>query len=407
MNKIPFTLAIDTSCDETSASVVEGVVVLSNIQPSQMEYHKKYGGVVPSLAKLAHIDRIDNVVEEALNKAQKTIEEIDTISVTVGPGLAIALEIGIKKAKELAEKHLKPLVIVNHMEGHLLSGFAERNSKQDRNASIDDYFDNNNYPTLGVLVSGGHTEIILVKSPGVYEKIGETLDDSLGECFDKCGRMLGLGYPAGPLITEFAKEFRGSLKLETIKRNQSTLMKGKGEKGETYELPVPMASSKDLNMSFSGLKTAFKQLVNELNEKEISIQDEIKGETHGLGKQHITNLCIMLEATAYEQLVLKVNKAIQEFKPKEVWLGGGVVASARLRNVIRKAAKDIKVRFPFSKKLTTDNAAMIGIASNLHVIKLANEISIAPENKATLEENGIFSDPLDFSKIDRIPSLSL
>ncbi len=410
MKNTPITLAIDTSCDETSASVVSGAIVLSNIQPSQMEFHKKFGGVVPSLAKLAHIDRIDNVVNEALKRAGMTFDEIDTISVTYGPGLAIALEVGITKAKELAEKYNKPLVIVNHMEGHLLSGFAMRESKNtNNNLIINQYFNKYNYPALGVLISGGHTELILVTAPSEYEKIGETLDDSCGECLDKCGRMLGLGYPAGPIITEFAKKQDSKIDVDYINRNQSLIIRATDKEKTIYELPVPMANSNDLNMSFSGLKTAFKQLVNQISETEITIEDELNERSSDLSKNQVMNLCVVLEKACFEQIAIKLRKAIKEYEPKEIWLGGGVIASARLRAYLRKEAKRIKLRYPYSKKLTTDNAAMIGIASNLSVLQLINleNTKISKENSATLLDHGIFINPNDFSQIDRDPSLSL
>ncbi|MCA9381286.1 hypothetical protein KC678_03405 [Candidatus Dojkabacteria bacterium] len=412
MQKQPITLAIDTSCDETSASVVEGVKVLSNIQPSQMEYHKKYGGVVPSLAKLAHTERIDNVVKESLKQAQKTMDDINYVSVTYGPGLAIALEVGIKKAKDIAEKYKKQLMIINHMEGHLLSAFAQRNSDA---IETDNYLPQQ-FPAIGVLVSGGHTEFILVKGVGEYEKIGETLDDSCGECLDKCGRMLGLGYPAGPTISEFAKEQRKKVKIEKIRDNRSTLLRLNTGSG-SYELPIPMANSNNLNMSYSGLKTAFKQLVDKISEdkkvkkvKEGKLEANI--ETFDLEKEEIMNLCILLEATAYEQISIKLISALKKYSVKEVWLGGGVVASSRLRSAIRSTVKSfdkkILVKYPYSKKLTTDNAAMIGVAANINMLQLQKlQISLSPENKATLREHGIFIDSSDFSEIDRDPSLEL
>ncbi|MCA9386840.1 hypothetical protein KC669_02275 [Candidatus Dojkabacteria bacterium] len=419
MQKQPTTLAIDTSCDETSASVVEGVRVLSNIQPSQMEYHKKYGGVVPSLAKLAHTERIDNVVTEALKQAQKTIDDVDYISVTYGPGLAIALEVGINKAKELAKEFNKPIMIINHMEGHLLSSFAERNSMLEVNGhgrSVQCVEVANKCPSIGVLISGGHTEFVLVKQIGEYEKIGETLDDSCGECLDKCGRMLGLGYPAGPIISEFSKKQRKKVKIEKVKDNQSTLLR-LSSGTESYELPIPMANSNDLNMSYSGLKTAFKQLVDKIAEdkKVKKVKDgklEANIETFDLEKEEIMNLCVLLEATAYEQIAIKLKNALRKYSVKEVWLGGGVVASSRLRSVVRSTVKSfdesIEVRYPYSKKLTTDNAAMIGVAANINMLQLQKlQISLSPENKATLGEHGIFIDSSDFSEIDRDPSLEL
>ena len=392
------TLAIDTSCDETSASVVRSLTALSNIMPSQMEFHKKFGGVVPSLAKLAHQDRIDNVVNQALKKAGVKIEDLDVIAVTYGPGLAMALEIGVNKAKELALKYKKPLIAINHMEGHLLSSFVQNNSVK----KLETYNLKliTSFPALGVLVSGGHTELILVKDFGVYEKIGETLDDSCGEAYDKCGRILGLGYPAGPTISKFSKEHRDNVEITIFKRNLSTIVNVKNKQtGNIYQLPIAMANSGDLNFSYSGLKTAFKQLVEGMVNKKLTHQDEVAGVENSLSKDQILDLCVLIEAAALGQLTLKVQKAVKEYSPKEIWLGGGVVASARLRDLIRSICKEynIKLRFPYSNKLTGDNAVMIGVAANIKLASLPL-VSHSPEN-------GIFLK--DFQSIDREPSLSL
>ena len=400
------TLAIDTSCDETSVAVVKGLEILSNIQPSQMEYHKKYGGVVPNLAKLAHQEKIDSVVLESFKTAfpknkitkesdlTKLFEKIDYIGVTVGPGLAIALEVGIKKAKELASKYKKPLIPINHMEGHLLSGFAQR--KKYKNFEVLKNEDFINYPSIGVLVSGGHTEIILINGIGDYKLIGETLDDSLGECFDKCGRLMGLGYPAGPVISKFAHEHRKNFLCKVENRNRGSVMTGFNLKTNSkYDLPIPMSKTDNLEMSYSGLKTAFNQLVSSLSEAKITSSKKLDIEEQislGLSKDQIFDLCVLLEATAYEQLLIKVKSALVQYNPKEIWLGGGVVASRRLKQIFRDISKkrNFKLRIPFSRKLTTDNAGMIGVASNMRVS--SNNIAVFKEN---------------FEKIDRIPNLSL
>ncbi len=393
------TLAIDTSCDETSVAVIKGTTILSNVLPSQMGFHKKYGGVVPNLAKLAHQQRIDKVVVESMKRANVDFDKIDTIAVTIGPGLAMALEIGIQKAKDLAEKYNKPIVTVNHMEGHLLSSFAESKVLQNshnRNPIKSEF------PAIGFLISGGHTELILVKTFGDYIKIGETLDDSCGEAYDKCGRMLGLGYPAGPVISEFAKKNRENMNIEVIRRNQSTLVKGTNINSKiTYELPIAMANSGDLNFSYSGVKTAFRLIVNELNGKVVSHQDEVNQEIK-LSKDQIYDLCVVFEAAALKQLELKLELAIEKYSPKEVWLGGGVVASARLRNVLRNICRKygISMRYPHSKKLTGDNAAMIGVAANIKIQMIGGIKNVRhdPLNNLYLK---------DFELIDRIPSLSL
>lgn len=392
------TLAIDTSCDETSVSVVQGNRILSNVLPSQMEYHSKFGGVVPSLAKLAHAERIDNVVNQALRKSGLSIEQIDLIALTYGPGLAIALEIGIKKAKELAQNYNKPLIAVNHMEGHLLSSLANPYTKEplkDKNTT------NPEFPVLGFLISGGHTELILVKDFGDYTKIGETLDDSCGEAYDKCGRILGFGYPAGPVISKLAKENRQSFDLKVIKNNLSTKVVCSDKKtGDSLELPVAMARSGDLNFSYSGLKTAFKQLAESLSGNKLTHQQEVDGD-HDLNKQQIIALCVLFEAAAIEQLKIKLAKALKENNIRQVWLGGGVIASARLRSELRKVSKsfDAALLYPYTKKLTGDNAAMIALAANYKVSKIGlKDLTHNPSNGVWLK---------DFDKLDREPSLTL
>lgn len=392
------TLAIDTSFDETSVSVVEGLKVISNIRPSQMEFHKKYGGVVPSVAKLAHEERIDNVVEESLKQAGKDYSDLDFVAVTKGPGLAIALEVGIKKAKEIAKKYNLPLIPINHMEGHLLSGFAQRNSE---NLSFDlTNLQEIKFPNIGLLVSGGHTEMILIKNWGDYEKIGETLDDSCGECLDKSGRILGLGFPAGPIISKFAQENRENMIFEQKNKNKSVIIKAQNKNSKReYQLPVTMIHSGDLNFSYSGLKTAFRQLVEKITQSEYATeQDRMQNEENirrGLKKQEIYDLCSTLEVAAYRPLEIKFQKAIEKYSPAEIWLGGGVVASARFRHLIRKISKknSLNFRVPYSSSLTTDNAAMIGLVANINLNFVENFKVLRSEN--------------EIGELDRVPSLSL
>lgn len=447
------TLAIDTSCDETSVAVVRNFTVLSNVLPTQIEFHKKYGGVMPSVAKLAHQERIDNVVIESMKKAKVNFSDIDAIAVTVGPGLAIALEVGIEKAKELAIKYNKPLITVNHMEGHLLSSFARQKELQNSNDEYQNKFQipNLKFPNLGMLVSGNHTEIVLIKNFGEYQKIGETLDDSCGEAYDKCGRMLGLGYPAGPVISEFAKQNRKNMELGIANINNSVhawaknkpprskpqgvpsekLVIGKEPQQAAeylsadnkntkayYSLPVSMAKSNDLNFSYSGLKTAFKQLVTNVSGQNISYEDQLSGEIN-LSKEQIMDLCVIFEHAALSQISIKLSKAIKQYKPKEVWLGGGVVASTRLRSIVRSLCKDNNVilRVANTKKLFGDNAAMIGVAANIRMqnveLRIKNEEGKKKKEKSKLgesifehsPEHGIFLK--DFHLVDRNPNLSL
>jgi N6-L-threonylcarbamoyladenine synthase len=373
---LPLTiLAIDTSCDETSVAVTRGSVVLANALYSQLELHKNYGGVVPSIAKLAHIEKFDSVLQEALDAADVSLENIEAVAVTQGPGLAIALEVGINKAKELAERLKVPLIGVNHMEGHLLSALALEKSEAEDNEI--------KFPALGLLVSGGHTEFIEVKEIGSYRKLGGTLDDACGEAYDKSARMLGLPYPGGPLISKLAEENREKLEVKFEKDQRSLMARGYENGVLKYELPVPMAFSGDLNVSYSGLKTAVKQLINKLS-SELQLSEERVGE-----------IAAVFEAAAIKMLTLKLGNALEGSKFNEVWLGGGVVASDYFRAEVAKVCEqhNVELRMPVSKKLMTDNAAMIGVAAGL---KLMNGI-----------ETGVFTNPSKFILLDRDPILSL
>lgn len=319
-------LAIDTSCDETSVAITEDNRVLSNIVASQIKYHQKYGGVMPTVAKRMHQKLINPAIKQALKTARKTWDQIDSLAVTQGPGLAPALEIGIAKTKELAEKYQKPVLAINHMEAHLLSSFA-KNSKGKGN-KIKSLF-----PTLALLVSGGHTQLVLMKNFGKYQLLGETLDDAAGEAFDKVAKMLDLGYPGGPILSELAK---------------------KGQ--PKYELPITMKHSKNLNFSFSGLKTACLYKIQNLKK----IQPKLF-ET----RQFFQDFAASFEKATIQSLAIKLKKAIKEYYPKQIILGGGVINNLQLRKMARKIAKEnnLKVFIPYNKKLFTDNAAMIGICA--------------------------------------------
>lgn len=249
---LPIVLAIDTSCDDTSVAVTQGVTVLSNVIASQTELHRQYGGVFPTVAKQAHLERLPTVTQVALQRAQKTWLDIQLLAVTQGPGLAPALEVGITYAQQLAAEHNLPLVPVNHLEGHLLSVLAKPRQAADNPA-----FPNVTFPVLGLLVSGGHTEIILVKNWGEYEVVGHTLDDAAGEALDKFGRMVGLGYPAGPVVEQFAKL---------------------GD-SRAFEFPLPMTTSGNFHLSYSGLKTSVRQKIEKLTAEQ------------PLTKQQIYDLC--------------------------------------------------------------------------------------------------------------------
>lgn len=350
LKKSPLILAVDTSCDETAASVIKGFKVLSNVISSQVELHNEFGGVVPSIAKREHSIRIYPVMNRALRNASKLLnknisfQDLDALAVTYGPGLAIALEVGIKTIIELAKEKKKPVIAVNHMAGHLYSVLG-LNSKGEKGLKVKDV----KFPVLAFLLSGGHTELILLKNFQDFEIVGRTLDDAVGEAYDKVARMLGLGYPGGSTLTDFAKL-------------------GKFDK---YKLPVPMINNPSLDLSFSGLKTAVYYQVKDKN----------------LNKKEILDYCASFEYSAIKELMIKLNKAVEKYKPRMIWVGGGVCSSAKVRNSLRNIAKKnrVNIYFPSVKNIYTDNAAMIGIAS---LFKYYNKE---------------FSDT---SKLDRVPNLT-
>ena len=316
-------LAVDTSCDDTCAAVVCNDRVLSNVIASQIEFHKEYGGVYPSLAKRKHQEFIDPTINEALRRAGFRWPNIDALAVTVGPGLAPALEVGIAKIRELAKEYKKPVIAVNHMEGHLLSSFACNSRGQGAFSKIRWQF-----PILGLLVSGGHTQLVLMNGFSQYQLLGETLDDAAGECFDKVAKMLGLGYPGGPIISELAKS-------------------GK----PVYDLPVPMASSGDLNFSFSGLKTACLYKLQKIAKP--------------WNRRFYCDFAVSFEKVLVESLMIKLKKAIEQYQPQQIVLGGGVINNLSLRKAARKIAGKygLKVFQPYHKNLFSDNAAMIGVCA--------------------------------------------
>jgi N6-L-threonylcarbamoyladenine synthase len=362
-NESPTILAIDTSCDDTSVAIVRGEVVLVNIVASQVDLHKQYGGVFPTVAKQAHRENIDPTVKHALKRAGLKMTDITAIGVTVGPGLAPSLEVGINKAKDLAIEFKKPFIAVNHIEGHLLSPLAKRNSLsqntkvKQRQAKKESKV---KFPVLGVVVSGGHTDFILIKDFGSYERIGFSIDDAAGECLDKIGRMVYLGYPAGSVIEEFAK---------------------KGDKNR-FKFPLPMTQSKDYNLSFSGLKTFARNLV-------IKLQQEATIEGNkGLDKQTIYDICASAQHGVFRHILHKLEKVLENENIKELWLGGGVAANVILRKILRFKANQygIKFRAPYSSKLCGDNAAMIGLVA-----------------AKKFERGEFIIKPADLEKIDRNP----
>jgi N6-L-threonylcarbamoyladenine synthase len=355
MKTNPYILAIDTSCDETSIAVVQGRRILSSVVASQTDLHKEFGGVVPNVARRAHIENIQGVYEEALRKAKKSIDDIDYIAATYGPGLAIDLEVGLKFGQRLAVDNNRPFVPVNHMEGHLLSALS-LNSKG--NGLVSDEDMNELFPALALLVSGKHTEIIYVSKIGKYEKIGQTLDDAAGEAFDKVGRMLNFGYPGGPVVSEFAK---------------------KGTPGN-IEFTIPMVKSKNFDFSFSGLKTACLYKVKELREE--GRKD----------KEWVNDFCRGFVDAVLGSLNMKLERAIKEYtEVKSIFVGGGVFQSEYILTEVGKMVRGYGLRYLApEKKFRNDNAGMIGIAAYFNVL----------DNKYITDKDKIL-------ELDREPRLSL
>jgi len=315
-----YILAIESSCDETSAAVVlNGREILSNVIASQISTHEQYGGVVPEVASRIHIEAISGVVEEALLKANITLEKIDAIGVTYGPGLVGALLVGLQFAKGLAFASKKPLVGVNHIEGHICANYIQHKDLKP--------------PFISLVVSGGHTFIVHVKDYGIYEVIGQTRDDAAGEAYDKVARALGLGYPGGPKIDKLAKE------------------------GNPKAITFPKANfhEETLDFSFSGVKSAVLNYLNKCNMQNIEIN-----------KADV--------AASFQQAVVDVLKdnVLLTCKKKNIdtiEIAGGVASNSTLRETLINEAgkKGIKVLFP-TPILCTDNAAMIGSAAYFNFI---------------------------------------
>ncbi|MEZ4287122.1 MAG: tRNA (adenosine(37)-N6)-threonylcarbamoyltransferase complex transferase subunit TsaD [Polyangiales bacterium] len=317
-------LGIESSCDETAAAIVrQDGRVLSNIVASQVKLHEPYGGVVPELASRAHMQQIVPVVKAAVDAFQSGWSGIDAIAVTHGPGLVGSLLVGVQFAKALAWSRALPWIGVDHLEGHLLSPFL----------LTDDDRDPPTFPYIALLVSGGHTALYLVQSVDDVEQLGQTRDDAVGEAYDKVAKLLGLGYPGGPIVDRLA---------------------ALGDP-EAVQLPRPMASTKHLEFSFSGIKTAVARYV----------------ETHPkLDERAIQDLCASFQSTVVDVLVRKSIAACEQTGTRRLVITGGVAANSELRHraVERCKALGIAVHLP-SRKLCTDNAAMIAYAGAVHLVK--------------------------------------
>ena len=325
-------LGIETSCDETAAALLEikrgSMKVLSNIVSSQIRIHKKYGGVVPEVAARKHTEVIYGVISKALGK--KKIEEIDLAAVTYGPGLVTSLRVGVLASQSIAELSNIPLVGVNHIKAHLLSPFlSNKNIK---------------FPALGLIVSGGHTELVLMKEFGKYKMIGSTRDDAVGEAFDKVAKMLGLGYPGGPAVSKLAEQALKQNFQFPISNFQSN-PKFQVPNSKIIKLPRPMIHANNFDFSFSGLKTAVLYLVKGLSKSEL--------------KKFTPTICREFQDAAIDVIVHKTKKAAEKYKVKSILVGGGVSANKELRKALDNL--DYKVYLP-DLKYTGDNAVMIAFA---------------------------------------------
>ena len=344
--KITF-LGIETSCDETAAAVIreneKGTAdILSNVVSSQIEEHKEFGGVVPELAARAHLENIEFIIDKALKDSKISLKEIDGVAATAGPGLIVCLTVGLNIGKSIAAFSNKPFVGVNHLEGHALSPGLENKIE---------------FPYLLLLISGGHTQYLIVRDVNHYEQLGTTIDDALGEAFDKTAKMLDLGYPGGPAVEKFSKL---------------------GEKNY-FKLPEPIINKAGCNLSFAGLKTAVLR-----ESKKINGDEKLK-----------YNLAASFQSTINKILYKKTKIAIQEFKNKtkekkvQLIVAGGVAANKSIRENLTTLSKemDFKTIYP-DLKFCGDNAAMIAWAGIKRFKKnLIDNIDISAKSRWPLDSN--------------------
>ena len=312
-----YILAVESSCDETSVAVLKNEKeLLSNIIASQVESHKRFGGVVPEVASRHHVEVVTLCIKDALSEAGIVAEQLDAVAVTYGPGLVGALLVGMAAAKAFAWAHGLPLIPVNHMAGHLMAAREVQELE---------------YPLLALLVSGGHTELVYVSEPGNYKIVGETRDDAVGEAYDKVGRVMGLTYPAGREIDELAH-------------------KGK----DVYDFPRAMIKEDHLEFSFSGLKSAFINLHHNAEQKgEVLVTED---------------LCASFQAAVLDILLAKTKKALERYPVKTLVVAGGVAANQGLRERLAEEITDVDVVIP-PLRLWGDNAGMIALAAAIECDK--------------------------------------
>lgn len=340
----PLLLAIESSCDDTSAAVLRGTRLLSCVLCSQ-RVHEEYGGVVPELASRAHVQNIVPTVTAALKEAQVSPEALEGVVFTRGPGLVGSLLVGISFAKGFALAHDIPLIEVNHLAGHLLAPFIE---EKEGGVPME-------FPYLSLLVSGGHTQIVRVNSPRSLEILGETIDDAAGEAFDKCAKVMGLPYPGGPVIDQLA------------------------QKGNPHAFTLAEPLPQGLNFSFSGLKTSFLYL----------LRDHMAEDKEFI-KKHQADLAASLQYTIVRILKRKLKKALRNTGIQRVALGGGVAANSGLRHAMQQLAstQQLQLYLP-ALRFTTDNAAMIGIAGYFKYLAgefSSHNVAAAPRMRLTTHE---------------------
>lgn len=326
-------LSIESSCDECSAAVFKDGALKSVVISSQF-IHSEYGGVVPELASRAHMELIVPVVDESLRKADTRKEEIDSVAVTYGPGLAGSLIVGISFAKAFASSRGIPVVGVNHMEGHLYSAFLEDEKPE--------------FPFVALIVSGGHSMLIHVREPYSHELLGQTRDDAAGEAFDKVAKLLGLGYPGGPVIDKLAKE---------------------GDPN-AFKFPRAFMDGESFEFSFSGIKTSVLYLLREL-----------KYDPDNRDEKLVRDICASFQAAVTDVLVSKTILATQKFGVRSITVAGGVAANRGLRGALQSAAEGIGAKAFFPRPLyCTDNAAMIGIAAHFKYMKsgMVTDLTLKP-----------------------------
>ncbi len=348
MNAPPTTvLAIETSCDETAVAIVRGTQVLSNVVASQIEVHRRYGGVVPEVASREHVGAVGIAIAQAMSESGLDWAGVDAIAATCAPGLVGALMVGITAAKTLAIVHNKPFLGVHHLEGHIYASYLSDPDLQP--------------PFLCLLVSGGHTSLIHVRDTGDYVILGKTRDDAAGEAFDKMARLLDLGYPGGPVVDRLAKQ-----------GNPKTFALPEGR------ISLPGGGFHPYDASFSGLKTAVRRLIEKLQADALA----------GKGEVPIADVAASFQFTVVKALVKRAIACATDYKLDTIVVGGGVAANSELRETLTRvaAAQDIKVLFP-PLMYCTDNAAMIACAAVAQFAKGARSpLTVGAQSKLSLTD---------------------